>query len=67
MTNKNIQNIIDNMPVDYSIKIESSTCILPKDNLPSDEKNSELSHPDLNLGSDKKNSELSHTSNILEE
>jgi len=26
-----------------------------------DEKNSELSHPDLGSGSDKKNSELSHT------
>ena len=61
LTNKDIQYIIDNMPVDYSIKIESSTCAQPKDTLLSDEKNSELSHPDLGSGSDKKNSELSHT------
>ncbi|PKC17763.1 hypothetical protein RhiirA5_405448 [Rhizophagus irregularis] len=52
---------IDNMPVDYSIKIESSDCAWPKDGLLSDEKKSELSHPDLSSGSDKKNSELSHT------
>ncbi|RGB31547.1 hypothetical protein C1646_763929 [Rhizophagus diaphanus] len=61
MTYEDIQYIIDNMSVDYSIKIESSACALPKDSLPSDEKNSELSHPDLGSGSDKKNSELSHT------
>ncbi|CAB5210943.1 unnamed protein product [Rhizophagus irregularis] len=61
-----IQYIIDNMPVDYSIKIESFTCAQLKDTLLSDEKNSELSHLDLGSGSDKKNSELSHT-NISEE
>ncbi len=61
MTYEDIQYIINNMPVDYSIKIESSTCAQPKDTLLSDEKNSELSHPDLGSGSDKKNSELSHT------
>ncbi|RGB30811.1 hypothetical protein C1646_764872 [Rhizophagus diaphanus] len=38
----------------------------PKDTLLSDEKNSELSHPNLSLESNKKNSELSHT-NTLEE
>ncbi|RIA86591.1 hypothetical protein C1645_829057 [Glomus cerebriforme] len=63
---QDIQYIIDNMPVDYSIKIESSACVLSKDGLPSDEKNPELSHPDLGSGSDK-NSELSHTSNTSEE
>ncbi|PKY32281.1 hypothetical protein RhiirB3_420061, partial [Rhizophagus irregularis] len=42
-----IQYIIDNMPVDYSIKIESFTCAQLKDTLLSDEKNSELSHLDL--------------------
>ncbi|GBC44682.2 hypothetical protein GLOIN_2v1778584 [Rhizophagus irregularis DAOM 181602=DAOM 197198] len=47
MTYEDIQYIIDNVPVDYSIKIESSTCAQPKDTLLSDEKNSELSHPDL--------------------
>ena len=57
MMNKDIQYIIDSTPVDYSIKIESSICALLKDGLPSDEKNSELSHPDLGSGSDKKNSE----------
>ncbi|CAG8480277.1 19200_t:CDS:2 [Racocetra fulgida] len=69
MTNKEIQYIIDNMPVDYSIKIETSAYALPKDGLPSNEKNSELSLPDLSSGSDKKNSELSHinTSNASEE
>ncbi|CAG8726860.1 3708_t:CDS:1, partial [Funneliformis mosseae] len=56
MTYKDIQYIIDNMPVDYSIKIESSTCAQPKDTLLSDEKNSELSHPDIGSESDKKNS-----------
>ena len=61
MMYEDIQYIIDNMSVDYSIKIESSACAMPKDSLPSDEKNSELSHPDLSSGSDKKNSELSHT------
>ncbi|PKY30859.1 hypothetical protein RhiirB3_487531 [Rhizophagus irregularis] len=61
ITYKDIQYIIDNMSVDYSIKIESSTCAQPKETLLSDEKNSELSHPDLSSGSDKKNSELSHT------
>ncbi|CAG8729821.1 6315_t:CDS:2, partial [Funneliformis mosseae] len=60
MTYEDIQYIIDNMPVDYSIKIELSTCAQPKDTLLSDKKNSELSHPDLGSGSDKKNSELSH-------
>ncbi|CAG8751683.1 2988_t:CDS:2, partial [Rhizophagus irregularis] len=54
-------SVSNNMPVDYSIKIESSTCAQPKDTLLSDEKNSELSHPDLSSGSDKENSELSHT------
>ena len=44
MTYEDIQYIIDNMSVDYSIKIESSTCAQPKDTLLSDEKNSELSH-----------------------
>ena len=58
MTYEDIQYIIDNMSVDYSIKIK---CALLKDDLPSDEKNSKLSHPDLGSGSDKKNSELSHT------
>ncbi|CAG8658828.1 11818_t:CDS:2 [Rhizophagus irregularis] len=43
MTYEDIQYIIDNVPVDYSIKIESSTCAQPKDTLLSDEKNSELS------------------------
>src|SRR3954451_13726599 len=61
MLYEDIQYIIDNMSVDYSIKIELSTCALLKDSLPSDEKNSELSHPDLGSGSNKKNSELSHT------
>ncbi|PKC12112.1 hypothetical protein RhiirA5_353349, partial [Rhizophagus irregularis] len=50
MTYKDIQYIIDNMSVDYSIKIESSTCAQPKETLLSDEKNSELSHPDLSSG-----------------
>src|SRR6266498_5551644 len=63
MTYEDIQYIIDNILVDYSIKIKSSTCTQLKDILLSDEKNSELSHPDLSSGSDKKNSELSHTSN----
>jgi hypothetical protein len=67
MTYEDIQYIIDNMPVDYSIKIESSTCAQPKDTLLSDEKNSELSHPDLGSGSDKKNSELSHTNTSEEQ
>ena len=61
MTYEDIQYIIDNMSVDYSIKIKLSTCALLKDSLPSDEKNSELSHPNFSSGSDKKNSELSHT------
>ena len=61
MTYEDIQYIINNMPVDYSIKIESSTCAQPKDTLLSDEKNSELSHPDFSSGSDKKKSELSCT------
>src|SRR6266498_1775417 len=61
MTYEDIQYIIDNILVDYSIKIKSSTCTQLKDILLSDEKNCELSHPDLSSGSDKKNSELSHT------
>ena len=61
MTYEDIQYIIDNMSVDYSIKIELSACAMLKDGLLSDEKNSELSHSDLSSGSDKKNSELSHT------
>ncbi|CAG8579535.1 13472_t:CDS:2 [Funneliformis mosseae] len=61
MMYEDIQYIIDNIPVDYSIKIESSTCAQPKDTLLSNEKNSELLYPDLGLGNDKKNSELSYT------
>ncbi len=61
ITYENIQYIINNISVDYSIKIESSTCAQPKDTLLSDEKNSKLLHPDLSSGSDKKNSELSYT------
>src|SRR3954447_7627030 len=38
MTYEDIQYIIDNMSVDYSIKIELSTCALLKDSLPSDKK-----------------------------
>ncbi len=66
MINKNIQYIIDNMPVDYSIKIKLFTYILSKNDLLSDKKNFKLSHPNPNLGSDKKNSELSYIFNILE-
>jgi hypothetical protein len=58
MTYKDIQYIIDNMSVDFSVKIESSTCARPMLN---DRKNSELSLTDPGSGSDKKKSELSHT------
>ncbi|CAG8671975.1 4917_t:CDS:2 [Funneliformis mosseae] len=64
---EDIQYIIDNMSVNYSIKMESSICAQPKDTLLSNEKNSKLSYSDLSSGSDKKNSELSHTSNTSEE
>ncbi len=67
MTYEDIQYIINNMSVDYSIKIELSACTLPKDGLLSDEKNSELLHSNFSSRSDKKNSELSHTSNTSEE